>query len=111
MTAIAVSYQSTEDHVPFLRIEAARVRVALPYSTLLSLTLSADGTTLILIFASTEVTVKGMRLHEVFCAIAKGQVEALFARNPSEQMLDVSGSHAPFISEIRLSSPDESKSA
>jgi hypothetical protein len=71
----------------------------------LGLTLSADEMTLHLNFASTEVTVKGKRLHEVFCSIARGKGEALFARSVSEEMADATGNKAPFISEIRLKEP------
>jgi len=110
VTPKAESYQTTEEHVPYLRIETPRDRVALPYSTLLGLTLSADEMTLRLNFASTEVTVKGKRLHEVFCSIAKGHGEALFARCVSEEMTDAPGNGAPFISEIRLKEPTGTQS-
>jgi len=109
MSAISETYRSTRDYVPFLRIETPRDRVALPYSTLLDLALSADETTLLLNFASKQVTVKGKRLHEIFCAIAQGHAEALFTRNASEELADAPGNKAPNIIEIRLREPEEAE--
>ena len=110
MNATGESYQSTKDYVPFLRLETPRNRVALPYSTLLSLEISSDGTILRLNFVSKEVTVTGKRLHEIFCAIAKGQTEALFARSASDELTDASKNRAPYITDIRLKEPNEAQS-
>jgi hypothetical protein len=101
------SYQSTERFAPFLRLETPRERVALPYATLLGMTLSADETTIELDFASRIVTVKGKRLHEVFCSIAAGRGEALFARSATDEMSLGPGSKAPLIVEIRIKKPEK----
>ena len=101
------SYQTSEAHVPFLRIETPRDRVALPYAMLLGLTLSNDETTLVLNFASSVVTIQGRRLYEVFCAISSGRGEALFARNCSDDMVAVPLQKAPFISAIRVREVEE----
>ena len=75
------------------------MKVLLP---LLEIKLSADETTLELDFASRIVTVKGKRLHEVFCSIAAGRSEALFALNATHEIALGTGYMAPFISDIRV---------
>ena len=101
------SYQTSEVHVPFLRIETPRDRVALPYAMLIGLTLSSDETTLVLNFASSLVTVQGRSLYEIFCAISRGRGEALFARNGSDDMVASPLQKAPFISAIRIKDLEE----
>jgi len=83
-------------------VPAPRERLALPYSTLLALMLSADETTLELDFASRVVTVKGKRLYEIFCVLAAGRGEGIFARSASDEMTLSRANKAPFISEIRI---------
>jgi len=102
MSTATESYHTTEGQAPFLRIETPRERLALPYSTLLALMLSADETTLELDFASRVVTVKGKRLYEVFCVLAAGRGEGIFARSASDEMTLSRANRAPFISEIRI---------
>lgn len=95
-------YQTSEYVAPFIRLETHRERIALPYSTLLGVTLSVDETTLALDFADRLVIVRGKRLHEVFCAIARGRVEAVFTRSRSSEIEIGPASSAPFVSEIRI---------
>jgi hypothetical protein len=98
----AECYISGEHSSPFLRVETPRERIALPYATLLGFTLSVDETILELDFASHKITVKGERLHEVFCALARGLGQALLARNETELLLQGPNPKAPFIREIRI---------
>jgi len=95
-------YQANEYLAPFLRIETPRDKMALPYSTLLGITLSTDESILELDFASHSVTIKGRRLYEVFCIIASGRGEALFAKSRSDDMEIPPTSKIPFISEMRI---------
>ena len=95
-------YQTSDFVAPFLRLETPRERIALPYSTLLGVTLSVDETILALDFADRQVTVRGKRLHEVFCAIARGRVEAVFARSAADELLVGPGNAVPIVTEIRI---------
>mgnify|MGYP001599118096 CR=1 FL=1 len=96
-------YQTSESVAPFIRLETPRERIALPYTTLLGVTLSVDETTLALDFADRQVTVRGKRLHEVFCALARGRVEAVFARPSTDELLAGPANTAPMVAEIRIS--------
>jgi hypothetical protein len=95
-------YLSSDRPTAFLRLETARERLALPYAMLLGLSLSVDETLLELDFASHKVTVKGKRLHEVFCSLALGQSAALFAQGETAGLLRAPDSKAPCIHEIRI---------
>jgi hypothetical protein len=95
-------YQTSDFVAPFIRLETPRERIALPYSTLLGVTLSVDETILGLDFADRQVTVLGKRLHEVFCALARGRVEAVFARPAADELLAGPGNAAPVVTEIRV---------
>lgn len=95
-------YLTSDFVAPFIRLETPREKIALPYSTLLGVTLSVDETTLALDFADRQVTVRGKRLHEVFCAIARGRVEAVFAGPASAELLVGPDNKAPMVEEIRV---------
>jgi hypothetical protein len=95
-------YLTSETGAVFLRLETPRERLALPYATLLGLSLSVDDATLELDFASHKITVKGKRLYEVFCAISAGRSSALFARSEVEELALGSTVTLPIIAEIRI---------
>jgi hypothetical protein len=95
-------YVTSDFGAPFIRLETPRERIALPYSTLLGVTLSVDESILGLDFADRQVTVRGKRLHEVFCALARGRVEAVFARPAADELLAGPGNTAPVVTEIRV---------
>ena len=62
----------------FLRLQSPRERVALPYSSLIKLTLKTDETALELSFVTHCVTITGKNLSEIYKAIT--EVEARLIR-------------------------------
>lgn len=69
--------QTTTVPLLCLRLETPRERIALPYASLISMELAKNETTLILVYVTHRVTVKGRKLHEAHCALAAGMVAAL----------------------------------
>lgn len=61
----------------FLRFESSRDQIALPYASLLQLTLKLDGTALELAFITHRVTVTGHSLEIVYAAIAEGEARVV----------------------------------
>jgi len=60
-----------------LRLETPRERLAIPYSGLTSVRLSADETILTLSFVAHRVTIKGRKLYDAHCTIASGSAAAV----------------------------------
>jgi hypothetical protein len=99
-------YESSERGAPFLRLETARGARAMPYATLLGIETASDGKTLVLDFAGVTVTVKGIRLHEIFRAIASGTCIALLARAEGSGLIQGPG-EVPVITDIRIKEAEE----
>lgn len=57
----------------FLRLESPREQVALPYSSLIKLSLKLDGTALELSYVTHRVTVLGKNLAEIYRAVAAAE--------------------------------------
>ena len=60
-----------------LRFEASRERIALPYSSLVSITLAIDETVLELSYVTHRIIINGRKLYAAHCAIAAGLAVAI----------------------------------
>jgi len=61
----------------FLRFESPREQIALPYASLVQLTLKLDSTALELAFVTHRVTVEGHSLEVLYAAVAEGQARVV----------------------------------
>jgi hypothetical protein len=61
----------------FLRFESPREQIALPYASLVQLTLKLDSTALELAFVTHRVTVSGHSLEVLYAAVAEGQARVV----------------------------------
>ena len=86
----------------FLRFEAPRVRVALPYASLLMLELALNEEQLELVFATHRVTVRGRKLARIYQTISEGaatQVSAATRPLPTDvKLMPVTS----WVTEIRI---------
>jgi len=86
----------------FLRFESPRLRVALPYSSLLWVELALNEEQLDLTFATHRVTIRGVRLARIFLAISEGtatQVAITRKQFPAGATL---APGVPLVGEIRV---------
>ena len=93
----------------FLRFQSSREQIALPYSSLLKLSLKMDETALELSFVTHQVTVTGKNLGAIYKVVAEAE-----ARLVCVAPLDFSGearllSHQALVRGIRIDplDPDE----
>jgi hypothetical protein len=96
------SYLTSQNPVPYLRLESARQRLALPYATLLGIELATDDNSLKLDFASHQVTVHGKRLYEIYCSVSAGTCAALFGRSELHELQTGPGTDKPVIQELHI---------
>ena len=61
----------------FLRFESPREQIALPYASLVQLTLKLDSTALELAFVTHRVTVAGHSLEVLYAAVAEAQARVV----------------------------------
>lgn len=61
----------------FLRFESPREQIALPYASLVQLTLKLDSTALELAFVTHRVTITGHSLEVLYAAVAEAQVRVV----------------------------------
>jgi hypothetical protein len=69
--------ESREMPAVFLRLQSPREQVALPYSSLIKLSLKTDGTALELSYVTHRVTVGGKNLAEIYKAVAEAEARLI----------------------------------
>ncbi len=94
--------ETREIPAAFLRLQSAREQVALPYSSLIKLSLKTDGTALELSYVTHRVTVIGKNLAEIYKAVA--DVEARLVTVVAEDFADAARlpSYTALVREIRI---------
>jgi len=94
--------ETREVPAAFLRLQSPREQVALPYSSLIKLSLKTDGTALELSYVTHRVTVIGKNLGEIYKAVA--EVEARLVTVVAEDFADAAKlpSYKALVREIRI---------
>lgn len=94
--------ETRETPAAFLRLQSPREQVALPYSSLLKLTLKTGGTALELSYITHRVTVIGKNLDVIYKAVA--EVEARLVTVVAEDFADAARlpSYMALVREIRI---------
>lgn len=93
----------------FLRFEAAREEIALPYAALLKLTLSTDRMTLEFAFATHAITINGRNLGEIYRAAAEAEARLIRAAGGDFLRDLATPSHRAIVREIRIAALDENE--
>lgn len=94
--------ETREIPAAFLRLQSPREQVALPYSSLIKLSLKTDGTALELSYVTHRVTVIGKNLAEIYKAVA--EVEARLVTVVAADFADAARlpSYTALVREIRI---------
>ncbi|MBI5768675.1 MAG: hypothetical protein HZA93_12830 [Verrucomicrobia bacterium] len=94
--------ETREVPAAFLRLQSPREQVALPYSSLLKLSLKTDGTALELSYVTHSVVIAGKNLDVVYKAVA--EVEARLVAVVAADFTDAARlpSYMALVREIRI---------
>lgn len=94
--------ETREIPAAFLRLQSSREQVALPYSSLIKLSLKTDGTALELSYVTHRVTIIGKNLAEIYKAVA--DLEARLITVAAEDFADAARlpSYTALVREIRI---------